>query len=315
MTDGAYLALIHNAALLIALAYVHELFVARHSRLLEDIPRKVLTGLILGTIGLSIMMTPWVLTEGIVLDTRSVLLGVSGLFFGAIPTGITMFILSVFRIYQGGDGALPGVYAILASGLIGLVWRLQHREKIPTMPWWELYLVGLAVHISVVSILWFTIPWPAELDVASAMVLPVMLIYPVATMVLGKVMAQGLQRQNQGALLAESEERYRSLFENNHTIMLLVEPESTRVLDANPCAAGFYGWSREKLRTMTMKDISTLDQDIVSSRLRKAKSAQSHRFQSQHRLADGSTREVAVFTGPIVIDGKKYFYSQSSHSP
>ncbi|MCC5877079.1 MAG: PAS domain S-box protein [Candidatus Sumerlaeia bacterium] len=309
MTDSAYLALVHNAALLIALAYVHELFVTRHSRLLEDIPRKILTGLILGTIGLSIMMTPWVLTEGIVFDTRSVLLGVSGLFFGAIPTGIAMFMLSAFRIYQGGDGALPGVCVILASGLVGFVWRLKRRDVLPTMSWWELYLVGLAVHIAMVTILWLTVPWPDTINVATVIVLPVMLIYPVATMVLGKVMATGLQRQNQGSLLIESEERYRTLFENNHTIMLLVEPDSANIFDANPCAAAYYGWSRDQMRSMTMHDISTLDNDLVKERLKDAKTTGTHRYHSKHRLADGIIREVEVFTGPIQLDGKKYLYS------
>ena len=35
-----------------------------------------------------------------------------------------------------------------------------------------------------------------------------------------------LERQRAEEALAESEERYRSLFQNNHTVMLLIEPET-----------------------------------------------------------------------------------------
>jgi len=47
--------------------------------------------------------------------------------------------------------------------------------------------------------------------------------------------------------LRESEEQYKSLFKNNHSIMLLIDPETANVVDANPAAVSFYGWSYEAL--------------------------------------------------------------------
>jgi PAS domain S-box-containing protein len=47
--------------------------------------------------------------------------------------------------------------------------------------------------------------------------------------------------------LRESEEQYRSLFKNNHSVMLLVDPETANIVDANPAAVSFYGWSYETL--------------------------------------------------------------------
>ena len=47
--------------------------------------------------------------------------------------------------------------------------------------------------------------------------------------------------------LRESEERYRSLFENNHAVMLLVDPEAGVVVDANPAACEYYGFPRAGL--------------------------------------------------------------------
>ena len=47
------------------------------------------------------------------------------------------------------------------------------------------------------------------------------------------------------AALRESEERYRSLFEDNHAVMLLIDPQSGAIVDANPAACAWYGWTRE----------------------------------------------------------------------
>ncbi len=47
-------------------------------------PRAVV-GILVGVIGLVVMVTPFEYVPGIVFDTRSVLLGVAGLFFGAFP--------------------------------------------------------------------------------------------------------------------------------------------------------------------------------------------------------------------------------------
>ena len=58
--------------------------------------------------------------------------------------------------------------------------------------------------------------------------------------------------------LLSSERRYRSLFENHHVIMLLIDPETGRIVDANPAAANFYGWSRDELKKKFIFEINVL---------------------------------------------------------
>ncbi|MHB8910293.1 MAG: LytS/YhcK type 5TM receptor domain-containing protein [Syntrophales bacterium] len=43
------------------------------------------------------MVTTWILTPGIVFDTRSVLIGISGLFLGLLPVAIAMAMAVTFR--------------------------------------------------------------------------------------------------------------------------------------------------------------------------------------------------------------------------
>src|SRR5512145_2356884 len=93
--------LISNAALLLALGLLYDMLPLREQ---EQFPRRsaqqILTGLILGAMAMAVMLTPWTLREGVVFDTRSVLLSISGLFFGLLPTLTAVLMTSILRIYQ-----------------------------------------------------------------------------------------------------------------------------------------------------------------------------------------------------------------------
>ena len=48
--------------------------------------------------------------------------------------------------------------------------------------------------------------------------------------------------------ITDSEARYREMFECNTSPMWTYDPESLRIVDANPAASEFLGWSRGELR-------------------------------------------------------------------
>jgi PAS domain S-box-containing protein len=107
----------------------------------------------------------------------------------------------------------------------------------------------------------------------------------------------------------QSKERYRSLFENNHAVMFVIDPENGAIIDANPAAEHFYGWSRRELRCMNVADINTLAPEQIRTELQAAKDARRDYFAFRHRLADGSFRDVDVYSGRIAIDGRERLYS------
>ena len=57
----------------------------------------------------------------------------------------------------------------------------------------------------------------------------------------------------------EGEELYASLFRNNHAVMLIIDPESGRIVDANPAAVRFYGYTARKLKTLRISNLNMLD--------------------------------------------------------
>jgi len=109
--------------------------------------------------------------------------------------------------------------------------------------------------------------------------------------------------------LRESEERYKSLFKNNHSVMLLVDPESANIVDANPAAISFYGWSHEELTRKKITNINTLTERQVFQEMKRAKTEQCRIFYFKHRLASGKIRDVEVYSGPIKVYGRELLYS------
>ncbi|MCG5494902.1 EAL and GGDEF domain-containing protein [Ectothiorhodospira variabilis] len=109
--------------------------------------------------------------------------------------------------------------------------------------------------------------------------------------------------------LQESEGRYRALFQNNHSVMLLIKPEDGHIVDANPAACDFYGWDRDTLCAMRIMDINQLEAEQVKAEMASARERSIKFFLFPHRLADGSIRHVEVYSGPIQFQGQTLLYS------
>ncbi|MGB9521757.1 MAG: PAS domain S-box protein, partial [Anaerolineales bacterium] len=81
------------------------------------------------------------------------------------------------------------------------------------------------------------------------------------------------------------------------------------IVDANPAACDFYGWTKEELLKMTIQQINTLPTDKVQHEMEQARAQKRRYFVFRHRLANGRIRDVEVFSGPIQFSGKTYLYS------
>jgi len=110
-------------------------------------------------------------------------------------------------------------------------------------------------------------------------------------------------------VLLTKESYYDSLFENNHAVMLLIDPASGEIYDSNPAAVRFYGWTREEIREMKISEINTLTIEEIKSEMDSAIKLKRNHFHFKHRRADGSIRDVEVYSGPIVVKGKHLLYS------
>ena len=109
--------------------------------------------------------------------------------------------------------------------------------------------------------------------------------------------------------LRQSEARYRSLFQNKQTVMLIIDPKDGRIVDANPAAETFYGWEQAELCQMKISQINMLTEQEVQSEMELARQEKRNFFTFRHCRADGLVRDVEVFSAPIFIAGRSLLYS------
>jgi PAS domain S-box-containing protein len=106
-----------------------------------------------------------------------------------------------------------------------------------------------------------------------------------------------------------SEGRYKSLFHNNLSVMLLLEPNSGEIKDANKAACKYYGWSHTELCTKKITDIDTLCKNGFTNSLQKKSVEELTHFQSKHRLANEEIRDVEIYSAIINFADTSLLYS------
>jgi two-component system, cell cycle sensor histidine kinase and response regulator CckA len=112
------------------------------------------------------------------------------------------------------------------------------------------------------------------------------------------------------ALAVEAPSAYGGALFHDHTAaILIIDPCDGRIVDANPAAVAFYGWSRDELRTMRAQDINTMPPEQILEEMKKARDLRRVHFEFRHRNADGRTRNVEVFSSRLDVDGKELLHS------
>lgn len=100
---------------------------------------------------------------------------------------------------------------------------------------------------------------------------------------------------------------YERLFRTNTAPMLLIDPqEDGRIVDANQAAMGFYGYDHDRLCALHTWEINVLGREVLPVMHEVAKLPGGHKpLNFEHRLADGSTRHVQTYAGPLELDGRR----------
>ncbi|MEE4253818.1 MAG: PAS domain S-box protein [Desulfuromusa sp.] len=239
--------LIQNAALLLAMMVVFDLVTSRKS-VYSQRWHQALAGVILGALCIGLMIASFPIETGIIFDTRSVLLSLSGLFLGLTPTLFAMVIAAVYRLWQGGAGVLTGIMVILATGGMGILWRHYRPGRLDGISVRELYWFGVAVHLVMLALM-LTMPWEIAGRVLAGIGLPVLLVYPIATIALGWMMTTRLQRENATIVLTKSEERFRQLFEAAPMPLVLYDRQGAVTL-VNDRWEQIFGYAHQEVPTI-----------------------------------------------------------------
>ena len=102
---------------------------------------------------------------------------------------------------------------------------------------------------------------------------------------------------------------YTSLFENSHSVMLIIDPGSGRIVDANEAACRFYGYAKLEIIGMKIMEINTLSPAQIFEEMENAKLLRRKHFNFRHKISTGEIKDVDVYSGPIEIAGRQLLYS------
>ncbi|WP_372772180.1 PAS domain S-box protein [Mangrovibacterium sp.] len=110
-------------------------------------------------------------------------------------------------------------------------------------------------------------------------------------------------------LAEEGMTRYRALFYDNKSVILLIDSLSMDIVDANSAACEFYGYPYHELTSLKISQINMLSEQEIRDEMRNAMTDRRRSFQFKHRLAGGEVKDVEVFAGSVTVGKKRLLYS------
>lgn len=218
---------------------------------------KMVRGVIIGLLGVLIMSFPFIYTEGIIFDTRTILLTVSGMVFGLVPTLVAAIMMIIFRIMMGGAGVVMGISTILVSSTIGIGWHLWRFEAVDDVkpPLLEFLVVGfISQFFSWLCM--FLLPrseWEAVLKMITIYFL---VIYPFFMAALGIVLLSQIQRITAMREIARNEFILKTIFDDAPIGMSRTDLKTGKVLQINDAYARFLGYDKEEIIGHTWKEFT-----------------------------------------------------------
>jgi PAS domain S-box-containing protein/diguanylate cyclase (GGDEF)-like protein/putative nucleotidyltransferase with HDIG domain len=271
MDLNTFFQLLNNAELLVSLSVLYQI-----TNYLEDKLKRnlvVLNGFLLGSIGIILMSTPVRLTNGTLFDTRSILIGLVGLIFSAIPAFIAATMMIIYRIYLGGSGTIMGVMVITFSCLIGLSWkRISAFLKVKNK-WFGLLLMGIVIHGVMLGCTVF-LPEAIRLNTLKTIFVPVITIYPLATVVVGKLLQLQQELSDNNRRIKEGELKFHSIFDQAK-IGIGYAGLNGKLMDLNQMFCDLLGYTHDELTQKTLNDFTypedlSIDDDLMKE-LKKGK--------------------------------------------
>ncbi len=102
---------------------------------------------------------------------------------------------------------------------------------------------------------------------------------------------------------------YKNLFTDSQVPMLLILPDTGGIVSANQAAAKFYGYDKQQLSLLNINQINLLTREEIQQEIQRTKKLERNHFIFQHKLANGDTRDVEVYSSPVFFRNQKLLFS------
>lgn len=103
-------------------------------------------------------------------------------------------------------------------------------------------------------------------------------------------------------------QKLQSMFNEHNAIMLTFHPKTRQILDVNPSACDYYGYSREELLDMKISDINERLTKKEESCVEQDREKGKYKIYKSH-LKNGETRIIDSYTCPITVGNETQLFS------
>ncbi len=283
--------LIYNLAVLIALSVVSGFVDMRWKR--HTLAGMIFQGMAFGSATVIGMLRPFVLGPGLIFDGRSVMISLGAFFFGPWTAAVACLMTIPLRIVQGGSGTVMGVAVILVSALIGTCYFRRHRGQPAGVDAPTLLLFGFIVHLAMLAAT-ALLPPDLMIPVLKRIAGPVLSVYPLATLLIGKILSDQASRAQSIESLRQSEERHRAILQTAMDGCFLIDLHG-RIKEVNQSYCRMSGYTEQELLSMSVKDLdANKTAEEVESSFQIISHQREMRMESRHRRKDGSLFDVAI---------------------
>jgi PAS domain S-box-containing protein len=117
-------------------------------------------------------------------------------------------------------------------------------------------------------------------------------------------------RRHMEEALAESEKRYRALFEQAANAIVLIDAETSEILEFNTKAHQNLGYTREEFSKLRLTDLDVIESDKeVDCHVAEISKKTSDIFETKHRTKEGEIRDILIHSKIISDQGRKLISS------
>jgi diguanylate cyclase (GGDEF)-like protein/PAS domain S-box-containing protein len=178
---------------------------------------------------------------GVNVDGRNIMTSLVAVFGGPVAALITLAITILYRLWLGGGGALAGAVAAIAAVALGFAFRALQRRRNFRIGAWSLLALGVAVVLA--GALVFALLNPAGSGQSVfALVLPLLLVSPLGTMLLGLALQNEDEHARLQAALIEQAATFQTIFRSIGDAVVVANSKGEIVL-SNPAAEQLTGIS------------------------------------------------------------------------
>lgn len=302
--------LLYNLSIVVSMSIISG-FIGYRGK--NDWRRALLQGLVFGSTSVIGMLHPLVITSGLIFDARSVMISLSGLFFGPIAATVAGLMALALRIYQGGVGTIMGVLVIISSALFGNFFYAQNKQHDKDVTMKQLLFMGVIVHISMI-LLMLTLPGSKGISTIKLLGLPILIAYPIGTVIIGQILSESKERRRTEQALKGSEYTFRKLFEDSADPILIME--NNKFIDCNQATIELLGYgSKESILGKSPWEISPekqpdgkLSEERAFEIVKFAMNNKNYKFQWWLQKHDGTLLPVEIMITSILLKGKKVFH-------